>query len=58
MEILALIGSPRKQGNTDLMADEMRGLGAIHVRGISSRSYGSPGTYSTFSLDTRESLTL
>ena len=23
MEVLALIGSPRKQGNTDIMADEV-----------------------------------
>ena len=38
MEILALIGSPRKQGNTDIMADEVL-EGAKMAGAITSKVY-------------------
>jgi multimeric flavodoxin WrbA len=38
MEVLALIGSPRKQGNTDIMADEVL-AGARSAGAVSSKIY-------------------
>ena len=38
MEILALIGSPRKQGNTDIMADEVL-EGAKSIGAVASKIY-------------------
>ena len=38
MEILALIGSPRKQGNTDIMADEVL-AGAKSMGAVASKIY-------------------